>query len=102
MNAPNGPTLPQLPPDMVIEVPCVIDGRGARPLPVAPLDLHQLGLIASVRASERAVIAAVLTGSREQALRAFVIHPLVGSPVIAERLLAGLIGDEPTLAALLP
>ena len=69
-------------------------------MPVAPLDLHQLGLIASVRASERAVIAAVLTGSREQALRAFVIHPLIGSPVIAERLVAGLITEEPTLAAL--
>ena len=96
---PTGLPIPQLPPDLVIEVPCVIDGRGARPLPVAPLDLDQLGLIAAVRASERAVIAAVLTGSREQALRAFVIHPLVGSPAIAERLLADLIVDEPALAA---
>ena len=101
VNARNGSTVPQLPADMVIEVPCVIDHRGATPLPVAPLELHQLGLIAAVRASERAVIAAVAQGSREQALRAFVIHPLVGSPVIAERLLDGLLVDEPALARLL-
>src|SRR6478609_8371232 len=68
VNARNGSTVPQLPADMVIEVPCVIDHRGATPLPVAPLELHQLGLIAAVRASERAVIAAVAQGSREQAL----------------------------------
>ena len=86
---------------MVLEVPCTIDGGGAHPLPVAPLDLHQLGLIASVRASEQAVIAAVVGRSREQALRAFTIHPLVGSPVIARRLLDGVLADDPALAELL-
>jgi 6-phospho-beta-glucosidase len=101
VNAPNGSAVPQLPPDMVIEVPCVVDGLGARPLPVAPLDLHQLGLIASVRASERAVIAAVLNRSRNDALRAFVIHPLVGSPVIAAGLLAALLAEDPVLDQLL-
>ena len=82
----------------MIEVPCVIDGQGAHPLPVAPLDLHQLGLIAAVRASEQAVIDAVLQRSSELALRAFVIHPLVGSPTIAQRLLTDLLIDEPALA----
>ena len=80
---------------------CVLDEQGAHPLPAAPLDLHQLGLIASVRAREQAVMAAVFHGSREHALRAFVIHPLVGSPAIAERLLADLLIDEPSLATLL-
>jgi 6-phospho-beta-glucosidase len=101
VNAPNGSAVPQLPPDMMLEVPCVIDGHGARPLPVAPLELHQLGLIATVRAAERAVISAVAERSREQALRAFTIHPLVGSPVIARELLAGLLADEPQLTQLL-
>ena len=101
VNAPNGSALPQLPADVVIEVPCVIDGHGARPLPVAHLDLHQLGLLGSVRASERAVIAAVFSRSRELALRAFVIHPLVGSPVIAEQILTSLLSDDPELRQLL-
>jgi 6-phospho-beta-glucosidase len=101
VNARNGSTLPQLPAEMVLEVPCTIDGTGARPLPAAPLDLHQLGLIASVRASEQAVIDAVVGRSREQALRAFTVHPLVGSPSIARRLLDGVLTDDPALAELL-
>jgi 6-phospho-beta-glucosidase len=79
----------------------VIDGRGARPLPVAPLDLHQLGLLASVRASEQAVIAAIADRSREQALRSLIIHPLVGSPSIAQRLLSAVLADDPALVRLL-
>ena len=101
VNAPNGSTVPQLPADLVLEVPCVIDRSGAHPLPVAPLDLHQLGLIAAVRASERAVISAVTRRSRAEALRAFAIHPLIGSPVIAGTLLDDLLIDEPSLQALL-
>jgi 6-phospho-beta-glucosidase len=101
VNARNGGTISQLPPDLVVEVPCVIDAAGATPLPVAPLDLHQLGLIASVRASEQAVIDAVLQGSMDHARRAFLIHPLVGSPRIAEQLLAGVCADNPELLSLL-
>jgi 6-phospho-beta-glucosidase len=101
VNTRNGGAIPQLPPDLVIEVPCVIDAAGAAPLPVAPLDLHQLGLIASVRASEQAVIDAVLQGSMEQARRAFLTHPLVGSPKIADQLLAGVVAENPELRSLL-
>lgn len=101
VNARNGSAIPQLPAEMVVEVPCRVDAAGATPLPVAPLDLHQLGLVASVRASEQAVIDAVQQESREHALRAFVIHPLVGSPVIAQRILDALVTDHPELALLL-
>jgi 6-phospho-beta-glucosidase len=101
VNARNGSAMKQLPADVVVEVPCVIDGRGARPLPVAPLDLHQLGLLASVRASEQAVIAAIADRSREQALRSLIIHPLVGSPSIAQRLLSAVLADDPALVRLL-
>jgi 6-phospho-beta-glucosidase len=50
---------------------------------------------------EQAVIAAVVDRSREQALRAFTIHPLVGSPTIARQLLDGVLADDPVLAELL-
>jgi len=101
VNVANGSALPQLPSDMVVELACTVDSHGARPLPTPPLDLHQLGLVSAVRAAERAVIDAVLLGSREQALRAFTIHPLVGSPRIAQQLLDGVVADHPALAELL-
>ena len=96
---PNGTALPQLPPDVVVEVPCTVDAAGIRADPVEPLDLHQLGLIGSVRAAERAVIDAITSGSRTAALRAFAIHPLVGSPRIAAELLADVLGASPDLAS---
>lgn len=101
VNVPNGSAVPALPAEMVLEVQCAVDSTGAHPLPVPPPDLHQLGLIAAVRAAEQAAIAAVLHGSREQALRAFTIHPLIGSPRVARDLLAGVLADEPGLDALL-
>jgi 6-phospho-beta-glucosidase len=101
VNVANGATLPGLPPDLVVEVPCQVDQDGARPLPAAPLDLHQLGLVASVRASERAAIEAVRTGSRHAALRAFALSPLVTSTRIAQRLLDDLLAADPALARLL-
>lgn len=101
VNVANGATLAELPPDLVIEVPCRVDGSGAHPLPVAPLELHQLGLLASVRACERAAIEAITTGSASAALRAFALSPLVDSAATAQRLLDGLLADDPTLARLL-
>ncbi len=101
LNVPNAATLPGLPADLVIEVRCRVDPGGATPLPVAPLTLHQLGLVASVRAAERAVIDAVVLGSRWEALRAFAIHPLVGSSRVAAELLDDLLAGDPELAALL-
>ena len=101
VNVANGATLPQLPADLVIEVPCQVGPDGARPLPVAPLDLHQLGLIATVRAAERAAVEAVTSGSYQAALRAFALSPLVNSPATARDLLDDLLADEPALARLL-
>lgn len=101
VNVANGDTLPELPADLVIEAPCRVDSTGARPAPAPALELHQLGMIASVRAAERAAIDAIRTGSYELALRAFALHPLVGSAGIARRLLADLVATEPPLAGLL-
>ncbi|MEP6600157.1 MAG: 6-phospho-beta-glucosidase [Actinomycetota bacterium] len=101
VNVANGTTLPQLPADAVVEVPCIVDANGAIPRAVDRLTLHQLGLVASVRAAERAAIDAVLHRSREHAVHAFAVHPLVCSQTLAEALLEGLLGDDPGLARLL-
>lgn len=99
-NGRNGSAVPQLPADMVLEVPSTVDSGGLAPIPVArELSLHQLGLMASVRASERLLIDAVNRRSLDLARAAFALHPLVGSPRIATELLRGTMADHPGLAA---
>lgn len=92
LNVPNRGTIPGLPADAVVEVGCQVDSSGARPLPIGPPSEHQLGLMTSVKASERAVIEAASTGSRSALLRAFAVHPLVGSLAAATRLVEYALG----------
>lgn len=101
LNVRNGSALGQLPADAIVEVPSVVDGRGARPHPAAPFDAHQLGLVSSLRAVEDAVVDAATTGSRDAALRALTVHPLVDSAAVARQLLEGYERAHPQLAALL-
>lgn len=88
LNVRNGGTVPALAPDAVIETVCLVDGDGAVPLPVPPPSDHQLGLMSTVKGCERAIAAAALTGSADDALRAFALHPLVGSLEAARTLSA--------------
>ncbi|MDT7796935.1 MAG: 6-phospho-beta-glucosidase [Actinomycetota bacterium] len=100
LNVRNGSALPGVPADAVVEVPCVVDADGARPLGAGPLPDHALGLVTSVKAVERAAIEAAATGSRDAALRAFALHPLVDSVSVARRLLDGYVAAHPELAYL--
>jgi 6-phospho-beta-glucosidase len=79
LNVRNGGTVPALAPDAVIETVCRVDGDGAVPLPVPPPSDHELGLMSTVKSCEQAIASAALTGSAAAALRAFALHPLVGS-----------------------
>ena len=101
LNARNGSALPQLPPEMIVETRCLVTGAGVTAQRGPVLSLHQLGLIASVRASEQAVIDAVVHRDRAAAVHGFAIHPLIGSRDLAERLLTSLVADEPSVGALL-
>jgi 6-phospho-beta-glucosidase len=85
--------------DAVVEVPCFVDGNGAHPVAVGPVDGHQLGPMLSVKAVERETIAAAREGSRPQALRALALHPMVGSVNTARLLLHGYEQAVPELAA---
>jgi 6-phospho-beta-glucosidase len=84
----------------VVEVPCHVDAGGPRPLPGTPLPGHAAGLVASVKAVERAVIDAAVTGDRGAALRAFALHPLIDSVTVARRLLEQYEKHVPELAYL--
>jgi hypothetical protein len=129
LNVRNGGTVPVLPPDMAIEVPCRVDASGAVPLPVSAPSAHQLGLMAAVRSSERDIADAALLiaglaaqGGAEPsgdagvpagtaipadaaaraaalALRAFATHPLVGSLDAARSLAASVLPATPRTSA---
>ncbi|GAP80066.1 MULTISPECIES: 6-phospho-beta-glucosidase [Brachybacterium] len=92
--------VPQLPADCVLEVLCEVDGDGIRPLPVAPVELGRLGMMSALRSSERAILEAAVTGSREAAWQGFSTHPLVSSPELGRKLLEGYEAGHPLIAAL--
>ena len=88
LNVRNGSTVPALAPDSIIETVCQVDSAGAVPLPATPPSDHELGLMSTVKSCERAIASAALTGSAADALRAFALHPLVGSLEAARNLSA--------------
>ncbi|CAM5431870.1 6-phospho-beta-glucosidase OS=Streptomyces alboniger OX=132473 GN=CP975_30780 PE=3 SV=1 [Streptomyces alboniger] len=100
LNVRNGTTLAALDADAVIEVPCSVDANGAHPMAVAPLPGHATGLVCSVKAVEREVLAAADSGSRATAVKAFALHPLVDSVTVARRLVEGYREAHPGLAYL--
>jgi len=101
LNVRNGSAIPALPSDAVVEVSCTVDGSGARPIAVDPLTPHQLGLVAAVKAAERATIDAAVAGSASTAVAALALHPLVDSVDTARRLLTAYRTAIPELAAVL-
>jgi 6-phospho-beta-glucosidase len=86
LNVRNRQVLSVLDADAVIEVPCFVDAAGAHPVSVDPLPYHAVGLVTSVKAVEREVLAAAESGSRATAVKAFALHPLVDSVAVARRL----------------
>jgi 6-phospho-beta-glucosidase len=88
LNVPNAKTVAGLDPAAIIETVCRVDATGATPISVAAPSEHELGLMTTIKACERAIIEAGLTGSAEAALRAFALHPLVGSLTAARSLSA--------------
>jgi 6-phospho-beta-glucosidase len=100
LNVRNRSTLSVLDAEAVIEVPCLVDANGARPVSVDPLPYHAAGLVTAVKAVERAVLDAAASGSRATAVQAFALHPLVDSVSVARRLVDGYTKVHPGLAYL--
>ncbi|GAA3851635.1 6-phospho-beta-glucosidase [Saccharothrix violaceirubra] len=96
LNVRNGTTLSTVDEQAVVEVPCRVDARGARPHPVSPLPDDAAALVSAVKAVDRLVLA----GTRDTALQAFARHPLVDSPTVARSLLDTYVDRHPELAYL--
>lgn len=88
VNTRNRGAIPDLPADVVVEVPCVIDGRGAHPLVTDPLPECIRGLVQVVKAYEELTVKAGVEGDERAALQALTVHPLVPSFAVATQLWA--------------
>jgi alpha-galactosidase len=78
LNIPNAGQCPDLPPDVVVESICIVDGQGIRgrdAVVAPPLLAEQLR---RVSASQELTITAALRGSREAVLEAMLLDPLAG------------------------
>jgi len=87
VNTPQEGVVPGIPSDWVMELPCLIDSRGAHPLPTEPLPLCVEGLLHIVKGYELLVAQAAFTGDRDQALQALIAHPLGPDTDWAEQVL---------------
>ncbi|MCX9191020.1 6-phospho-beta-glucosidase [Carbonactinospora thermoautotrophica] len=101
LNVRNRSAIPSLDADAVVEVPCYVDANGPVPVAVGEVPQYAAGLMNQLKAVERAVIDAALTGSPDTALdTAFLalgLHPLVPSTVTAGKILDGYVEQHPQL-----
>jgi 6-phospho-beta-glucosidase len=79
----NGTSLPDLPPDASVEVPCVIGAHGVTPLSMGPLPETIRPLCQQAKAWESATVRAGVTGSIRDARLAMMLNPLVPSFEVA-------------------
>lgn len=72
--------------DDVVEVPCLVNANGAHPLHVGAPPESVRARLTQVKAYERATVEAALSGSREGAIDALALNPLVNDKALAVRL----------------
>ncbi len=77
--------------DDVVEVPCLVNANGAHALHVGAPPPSVRALLSEVKAYERATVAAALSGSRDEAIEALTLNPLVKDKKIAIRLAEALL-----------
>jgi 6-phospho-beta-glucosidase len=87
VNVPNRGAIPGLLDTDVVEVTCSADEGGARSLAQGPMPDVALGLVQRIKAFERLTVDAAVEGSRDAALRALLVHPLVGTYPLARSIL---------------
>lgn len=88
LNVSNGETITDLRAGDVVEVSCMVDADGIRPVPFGAMPERQSYLVQSVKNYERLAVAAIRKRSRDLAVEALVAHPLVLSYSRAEPLVA--------------
>ena len=89
LNTANRSSLPFLDERAVVEVPCVVGRAGPVPLAIGQVPAHARALVETMKDVERTTIDAALLGSRELAVKALSLHPLVPSVTTARSIFDG-------------
>jgi 6-phospho-beta-glucosidase len=95
VNVPNQGAIDDLGPADVVEVPCRVDRHGAHPRPTGRLPESVRGLVQSVKAYEKTLIHAAVSGSAALAQLALLEYPIVGQWELAGNLLRAAIAADP-------
>jgi 6-phospho-beta-glucosidase len=102
LNTANRSSMPVLDDRAVVEVPAVVGRGGPVPLAVGEVPAHAGALVALMKDVERTTIDAALTGSRELAVKALALHPLVPSVTTARAIFDGYRERLPAIAEAFP
>ncbi|MEY3282385.1 MAG: hypothetical protein RIR86_398, partial [Acidobacteriota bacterium] len=94
LNVANRGAIDDLAADDVVELPCLIDRHGPRPVESGPLPETVRGLVLAVKEYERLTIRAAIEGSRDLAKLALMVYPLVGQWERANRMIEALINED--------
>jgi 6-phospho-beta-glucosidase len=86
LNTANRSSLPFLDDRAVVEVPCIVGRSGPVPVAVGEVAPHARALVETMKDVERTTIDAALSGSRQQAIKALALHPLVPSVATARQI----------------
>jgi len=89
LNTANRSSLPFLDERAVVEVPCVVGRAGPVPVAMGQVPAHARALVEMMKDVERTTIDAALLGSRELAVKALSLHPLVPSVTTARDIFDG-------------
>ncbi|HEX2282493.1 MAG TPA: hypothetical protein VHG52_12110 [Thermomicrobiales bacterium] len=87
VNVRNDGLIPNLPPDAVVEVPGMADGRGVHGIAVGALPEGIAGILAARARQQELTVDAALSGDRALALQALLADPLVPSVETAAAML---------------
>ena len=83
---PNNGAIDGLLPNDVVEITCTIDKDGAHPHHFGKVDEQNLELIRRVKIYERLSSEAIRTKSKQKAIEALTLHPLVNSYSLAKKI----------------
>jgi alpha-galactosidase/6-phospho-beta-glucosidase family protein len=87
VNVPNHGAVPNLPDDALLEMECVCDHTGARPLPVGDFPLGLRSLQMRILDTHELTVEAYVRKDRNLLLRALAVDPIVNSIATAEAVL---------------
>lgn len=84
----NRGSIPGLADEDVVEATCLVNRDGIHPVKVEEVPEHCYLLMRLIKMYEKKTVEAIRTGSRETAIHALMLHPLVNSYSLAKKLVA--------------